>query len=116
MIKVGITGGIGSGKTTVCKLFEKMDIPVYYADIEAKRLMNTDKELKQQIRELLGKEAYYRNGRLNRKYVASIVFNDKAKLEKLNGIVHPAVALDGKRWFAQQRTAYAIKEAAAKLY
>ena len=112
MIKVGITGGIGSGKTTVCKLFEKMDIPVYYADIEAKRLMNSDKELKQKIKELLGKEAYHRNGRLNRKYVASIVFNDKEKLDQLNALVHPAVGRDGKRWFAQQRSKYAIKEAA----
>ena len=112
MIKVGVTGGIGSGKTTVCRLFEEMDIPVYYADIEAKKLMNSDKELKRKIKELLGKEAYHRNGRLDRKYVASIVFKDKKKLEALNAIVHPAVAEDGKKWFAQQKTKYAIKEAA----
>lgn len=112
MIKVGITGGIGSGKTTVCKLFEKMDIPVYYADIEAKRIMNTDRSLKQKIKDLLGKDAYYRNGRLNRKFVASIVFNDKEKLESLNALVHPAVALDGQQWFDAQTTKYALKEAA----
>lgn len=112
MIKVGITGGIGSGKTTVCKLFEKMDIPVYYADIEAKRLMNSDKDLKQKIKNLLGNDAYFRNGRLNRKYVASVVFNDKQKLESLNNIVHPAVGLDAKKWFEKQTTKYAIKEAA----
>ena len=112
MIKVGVTGGIGSGKTTVCKLFEKMDIPVYYADIEAKKLMNSDRQLKTKIKELLGKEAYYRNGRLNRKRVASIVFNDKEKLEKLNAIVHPAVEAHGKAWFGKQKTKYAIKEAA----
>ena len=112
MIKVGITGGIGAGKTTVCKLFEKMDIPVYYADIEAKRLMTSNKELKQNIKELLGKEAYYRNGRLNRKYVASIVFKDKTKLEQLNALVHPAVAEDGKKWFKKQKSKYALKEAA----
>ena len=112
MIKVGITGGIGSGKTTVCKLFEKMDIPVYYADSEAKRLMTFDKALKNSIKELLGPKAYHRNGRLNRKYVASIIFNDKEKLAKLNSLVHPAVAIDGKKWFSKQKTKYAIKEAA----
>ena len=112
MIKVGITGGIGSGKTTVCKLFEKMDVPVYYADLEAKKLMNSDKELKQKIKELLGTDAYHRNGRLNRKHVASIVFNDKKKLESLNAIVHPAVAQDSKKWFSNQKVNYAIKEAA----
>jgi len=112
MIKVGITGGIGSGKTTVCKLFEKMDIPVYYADLEAKRLMTSDKVLKQKIKKLLGNEAYFRNGRLNRKYVASIVFNDENKLSSLNGLVHPAVGIDAKKWFSDQKTKYAIKEAA----
>jgi dephospho-CoA kinase len=112
MIKVGITGGIGAGKTTVCKLFEEMDIPVYYADLEAKRLMNSDRNLKQKIKALLGTDAYYKNGRLNRKIVASIVFNDKHKLEKLNAIVHPAVAIDAKQWFARQKSKYAIKEAA----
>ncbi len=112
MIKVGITGGIGSGKTTVCRLFEKMDIPVYYADREAKRLMNSDRNLKARIKDLLGDDAYFRNGRLNRKHVASIVFNDKQKLEKLNAIVHPAVAKDGEKWFEKQKTKYAIKEAA----
>ena len=112
MIKVGITGGIGSGKTTVCRLFEKMDIPVYYADIEAKKLMTYDKDLKQKIKDLLGKEAYHKNGRLNRSFVASIIFNDKEKLESLNALVHPAVAKDGKAWFERQTTKYAIKEAA----
>lgn len=112
MIKVGITGGIGSGKTTVCKLFEKMDIPVYYADIEAKRLMNSNKILKQKIKNLLGEDAYFKNGRLNRKHVASIVFNNKQKLESLNAIVHPAVGLDAENWFEKQTTKYAIKEAA----
>ncbi|MDF1698718.1 MAG: dephospho-CoA kinase [Saprospiraceae bacterium] len=112
MIKVGVTGGIGSGKTTVCRLFEEMNIPVYYADIEAKQLMKHDKELKKSIKELLGKEAYHRNGRLNRSYVASIIFNDKEKLAQLNALVHPAVGIDSKKWFAQQKTKYAIKEAA----
>ncbi len=112
MIRVGITGGIGSGKTTVCKLFEKMDAPVYYADQEAKRLMNSDKDLKQKIKNLLGEAAYHPNGRLNTKYVASIVFSNKKKLESLNAIVHPAVALDSKKWFDKQKKKYAIKEAA----
>lgn len=112
MIKVGITGGIGSGKTTVCKLFENIDIPVYYADIEAKKLMTFDKQLKSSVKDLLGNDAYYRNGRLNRKYVSSIIFNDKEKLAKLNSIVHPAVAVDANNWFAKQNSKYAIKEAA----
>jgi dephospho-CoA kinase len=112
MINVGVTGGIGSGKTTVCKIFEQLDIPVYYADKEAKRLMNHDIELKSKIKILLGDEAYHRNGRLNRKFVASIVFSDKEKLEKLNELVHPAVRKDAKHWSQNQNSKYTLQEAA----
>jgi dephospho-CoA kinase len=114
MIKVGITGGIGSGKTTVCRVFESMGVRVYYADQEAKRLMSYDPVLKSKIKDLLGANAYHRNGRLNRTYVASIVFNDPGKLEALNGLVHPAVGKDVQAWFDQidSHWPYALQEAA----
>tara|TARA_R110000737_G_scaffold22165_1_gene40751 strand:+ start:251 stop:838 length:588 start_codon:yes stop_codon:yes gene_type:complete len=112
MISVGVTGGIGSGKTTVCKIFEQLDIPIYYADSEAKRLMTFDKELKSQIKSLLGKEAYHRNGRLNREYVASIVFSNKDKLTQLNHIVHPVVRKDAINWSSSQKSKYTLQEAA----
>lgn len=112
MISVGVTGGIGSGKTTVCRIFEQLDIPVYYADKEAKRLMTYNKELKRQIKDLLGSNAYHKNGRLNRKQVASIVFTNKEKLDKLNALVHPAVRIDAKQWSDSQKSKYTLQEAA----
>lgn len=112
MIKVGITGGIGCGKTTVCKIFEAMGVPVYYADDRAKKLMSSDKKVKMAIIALLGKDAYFGNGRLNRKFISAKIFNDKKLLQKLNKIVHPAVQKDGDKWFARQKTVFAIKEAA----
>ena len=111
MLKVGLTGGIGSGKSTVAQIFEVFGIPVYYADIEAKKLMNENKELKQAIIENFGKEAYA-NEILNRKYISSIVFSDPKKLELLNSIVHPATKKDGENWMDQQTSPYAIHEAA----
>lgn len=113
MNKVGITGGIGSGKTTVCKMFDALGIPIYYADTEAKRLMVEDELLRNEIIVLLGKEACT-NNTLNRKHIAAIVFNDKSKLAALNNLVHPAVAKDAKRWFDElpESTPFAIKEAA----
>jgi dephospho-CoA kinase len=113
MIKVGITGGIGSGKTTVCKIFEKYKIPVYYADDRAKKLMTANKEVKSAIINIFGKDVYFLNGRLNRKKLASMVFNDKELLNQLNSIVHPAVAQDGEEWFASLgKKKFALKEAA----
>jgi dephospho-CoA kinase len=112
MIKVGVTGGIGSGKSFVCKLFESKGIPVYYADDRAKKLMLSNKKLKSDIKELLGQESYFRNGRINRKYISSLVFNDKSLLKRLNAIIHPAVLQDSEEWFSQQKTIFAIKEAA----
>jgi len=112
MLKVGITGGIGSGKTTVCKIFEVLRVPVYYADERAKALMQTDLKLIHSVKELFG-EAAYKNGKLNRPFVAEKVFNDKPLLDKLNSIVHPAVAADAMQWMARQADKpYAIKEAA----
>lgn len=112
MINIGITGGIGSGKSTVCKIFELYGIEVYYADPRAKRLMTGDKALKSKIKDLLGKEAYYRNGRLNRSYVANKIFNDKDLLRQLNGLVHPAVGEDFNKWSLTAKSPFVLKEAA----
>ncbi|MBS1512256.1 MAG: dephospho-CoA kinase [Bacteroidetes bacterium] len=111
MIRVGITGGIGSGKSTVSKLFSVLGIPVYSADEAAKNLMNEDALLKQQVKDAFGKEIYT-DGLLNRKALAAIVFNDPAKLQQLNALVHPATIRHAEAWMQQQHTPYAIKEAA----
>jgi len=111
IIKVGITGGIGSGKTTVAKVFEVLGVPVYYADEAAKRLMNEDGILKDEIQHHFGKECYV-EGKLNRKYLSELVFNNDKKLALLNSIVHPATIADAQKWMQQQTTPYAIKEAA----
>lgn len=112
MFKVAITGGIGSGKSYVARIFETKKIPVYYADKEAKRLMFRDLELKSQIKSLFGKKAYHSNGRLNRPFIASKVFQDSALLAKLNKIVHPAVARDFQTWSNNQKALYVIEESA----
>ena len=111
MLKIGLTGGIGSGKTTVAQMFEVLGIPVYYADEAAKRLMNTDKELSSSIKNTFGETAY-KNDVLDRQYLASIVFNDHYKLELLNSFVHPATIRDAEEWVKHQTTSYVIKEAA----
>ena len=111
MLKVGITGGIGSGKSTVAHIFETFGIPVYYADAAAKKLMNEDEKLKQQVQQLFG-EGAYRNGQLNRAFVSEQVFNNPEKLALLNSIVHPATIADAAKWMQQQSAPYAIKEAA----
>ena len=112
-LKIGITGGIGSGKTTVCKLFEAMGIPVYYADDRAKDLMVNNLEVVSKLKTLFGKNTYFADGSLNRQHLASIVFNNKEMLEKLNAIVHPAVHEDGIAWQKEQKNVpYTIKEAA----
>ena len=111
MLKIGITGGIGSGKSTVAKIFEVLGIPVYYADDAAKRLMNEDEALKQKIKEQFG-EAAYKDGELDRKYLGSLVFNAPEKLAVLNKLTHPATIADAEQWMKKQTTHYAIKEAA----
>ena len=110
-IKVGLTGGIGSGKTTVARIFEVLGVPVYYADDAARRIMNEDEDLKQQIIRIFGGESYT-NGSLNRPYLASIVFQDKKKLAILNSLVHPATIRNSVQWMKQQTAPYAIREAA----
>ena len=111
MLKLGITGGIGSGKTTVAKVFEVLGIPVYYADDAAKRLMNTDEKLKEKIQLQFGNDVY-KDGRLDRKYLAEIVFKNPEKLQLLNALVHPATLKDAERWMQNQSAAYSLKEAA----
>lgn len=111
IIKVGLTGGMGSGKSTVAKVFGVLGIPVYYADDAAKRLMNEDEILKARLKELFGEETYT-DGKLNRKHLSAIVFNNEEKLRLLNSIVHPATLRDADEWMRQQTTPYSIKEAA----
>lgn len=113
MLKVGITGGIGSGKTMVCHVFESLGVPIYYADDRAKWLMSHDADLIKGIISLFGDKAYLGNGTLNRKHISEIAFKDKTILSTLNALVHPAVAADVSRWFQSQNAfAYAIEEAA----
>jgi dephospho-CoA kinase len=112
MLKIGVTGGIGSGKSTICRIFQVLGIPVYYADAEAKKLMQSDPALVSAIREHFGAEAYEGSGRLNRAFLASQVFGDTEKLVLLNSLVHPVTIRDADRWAGQQSSAYVLKEAA----
>ena len=113
MFKVGITGNIGSGKTTVCKIFEILGVPVFYADDEAKKVMVEDKLLIAGIKQTFGAEAYFADGSLNRKYIACIVFNNKDELAKLNALVHPATFRAFDKWVSvQKHVPYVLKEAA----
>lgn len=111
MLKVGLTGGIGAGKSIVAGIFKHLDVPVYDADAAAKRLMNEDENIKSKIKDLFGNSAYI-DGKLNRSFIAETVFADKSKLALLNNIVHPATIKDAAEWFSKQNHTYAIKEAA----
>ncbi|MBK7306223.1 MAG: dephospho-CoA kinase [Chitinophagaceae bacterium] len=111
MLKIGITGGIGSGKSTVANLFEVLGIPVYNADLAAKRLMNEDVALKEKIKQQFGDDVY-KNEKLDNKYLAQIVFSSEEKLNLLNSIVHPATINDANAWMLKQTTPYTLKEAA----
>lgn len=113
MLKIGITGGIGSGKTTVCKVFELLGVPVFYADDVAKSVMHTDPVLREAIIKTFGTESYSIKGELNRSYISSIVFKDQTELNKLNALVHPAVFRAFDHWVSGQNGAtYVMKEAA----
>jgi len=113
MLRVGLTGGIGSGKSTIAAVFETLGVPVAYADQEAKRLMNEDPGLREAIIRQFG-EGAYTGTQLNRKYLAERVFNDPAALEQLNSLVHPVTIREGEEWMMRLsgRHPYAIREAA----
>jgi len=113
MLKIGITGNIGSGKTTVSKIFEILGIPVFYADDEAKKVMVKDAILIDAIKKTFGDESYFNDDTLNRKYIAGVVFNNNAELAKLNAIVHPATFRAFDNWLPKHANApYILKEAA----
>tara|TARA_R110000868_G_scaffold67368_1_gene200074 strand:- start:17109 stop:17693 length:585 start_codon:yes stop_codon:yes gene_type:complete len=111
MIIVGLTGGIGSGKTTVAKEFSLLGIPVYIADDEAKKLMKTSKVIKRKLVKLFGHQAY-KEDKLNKPYIADTIFNNKDLLEQMNAVIHPKVANHFKKWLLKQQAVYVIKEAA----
>lgn len=112
MVKVGITGGIGSGKTTVCRVFETLGVPVFNADDVAKAIMVTSPVLIEEIKKRFGVAAYFPNGELNRKYLSGIVFQDEKALQALNELVHPAAIQAFKDWSALQNSPYCLHEAA----
>jgi len=111
MIIIGLTGGIGSGKTTISKMFNELGVPVYYTDIEAKKIMNTSIQVKHKLIHEFGEDAY-RNDQLNREYLAKIVFNSKERLSIINSIVHPEVESHFKAWVKTQHAPYVIQESA----
>lgn len=108
---IGLTGGIGSGKTTVANMFKELGVPVYIADEEARRLSNNSSVIKKRLIKLLGNAAYL-DGELNRKFIADIIFSDPNLLKKVNAIIHPKVASHFKKWVGRQAGNYCIKEAA----
>ncbi len=112
MLKVGITGGIGTGKSTVARIFSCLEIPVYAADERARALTEENAEIVQTIKTLFGKEAYLPDGKYNRSHVSAMVFGHPDLLQKLNAIVHPAVGKDFEEWTKRQQSPYVLKEAA----
>jgi dephospho-CoA kinase len=112
MFKVGITGGIGSGKSTVCRVFMIMGIPVFEADSIAKELMNSDIVIREQLIHLFGSSVYLPDQTIDRKFLSGMVFNNPSLLEQLNLIVHPAVRKSFEDWCLNQQSPYVIHEAA----
>lgn len=111
-LKIGITGGIGSGKSSVCKVFNVLGAPVFEADAVARELMETDVELRNGLIDLFGADIYSPNGTLDRKKLAGLIFNDDLKLKKVNELVHPAVRAYFLKWADNQNVPYVIHEAA----
>lgn len=106
---IGLTGGIGSGKSTVARMFEELKVPVYYSDDVAKALMNKSKRLRANIIQVFGQKSYGASG-LNREYLAERVFQDKDSLKALNALVHPEVEKDFRQWVMKQKAPYVIQE------
>ena len=116
MLKIGITGGIGSGKTTVCEIFKLLGIPVFHADAEARNLQNNDLQVKKSLKELLGEKIYNQKGELDRTSLARIIFNDPILLNKVNSIIHPAVRRQFMLWCdIHTKEPYLLYEAAILL-
>jgi dephospho-CoA kinase len=111
MLRIGLTGGIGSGKSTVARIFQSLGIPTYSSDLEAKRLMREDESIRNAIQAAFGEEVYTGNVP-NTKMLASIVFQNPTALETLNQIIHPATIADAKKWMAAQQAPYVVKESA----
>ncbi len=111
-LKIGITGGIGSGKSTVCRVFKIIGIPIFEADQVAKQLLQTRSEIKEGLIHLFGKEVYSEDGTIDRKKLAGIIFNDDVQLRKMNALVHPVVRNEFQQWVKQQNSPYVIHEAA----
>ena len=112
MLKIGLTGGIGSGKSTIAKIIETLGYPVYISDSKASELINRDEEIKKHLTELLGKDIYQSDGNLDKKRLATIIFNDKEVIKQVNGIVHPAVTRDFMEWCSAQRRPFLFFESA----
>ncbi len=110
MFKIGVTGGIGSGKSTVCRIMERRGVPVYYADTEAHAILNSDTQVREQVTALLG--PVYVDGKLDRKLVSQMVFGDNGKREALNAILRPAIIRDFQRWIRSQHASYVLFESA----
>ena len=111
-LKVGITGGIGSGKSTICRIFKILGVPVFEADLVAKQLLLTNIEIRNELIRLFGEGVYLEDGAVNRKKLAEIIFNDDVQLAKMNALVHPAVRNEFHEWVKQQNSSYVIHEAA----
>lgn len=116
MIKLGVTGGIGSGKSVVCSVISAMGYPIYNADLEARRIVDNDQEVILLIKDLFGDDIYTRSNQLNRKKVAEAVFSDQSLLEKLNSIIHPAVAEHFKLWLIEHSCRDLVVKEAAILF
>ncbi len=112
MLKIGITGGIGTGKSVVAKIFSTLGVPVYDADSKAKWLINNNLQLRKEIKEFFGKEAYDAFGNYNVSFIAAQVFNNPEAFKMLNNLVHPVVREDTQNWISQQKSTYIVKEAA----
>jgi dephospho-CoA kinase len=110
-MKIGITGGIGSGKTSVCRVFNVLGVPVFSADLEARKIMDTDYNIIEKVRTIAGKDVYS-TGTLNRKELAELIFNDENLLREINGVVHPVIFKNFLSWEKSVSAAYVIMEAA----